>query len=117
MPQTEGEIRGVFRRGLACSVAVAAEVGVGCRGSRANNSQLKLYQEVAYEGNTYRKPEVHIGDTQKDVRDKKEQAVRKELRVKKEAVDKCRQLCLHRYRYYCKDLPKRQGLPLFLAYL
>ena len=75
MPQTEGKVRGIFRRGLACSVAVAAEVGVGCRGSRANNSKLKLYQEVAYEGNTYRKPEVHIGDTQEDVRDKEEQVI------------------------------------------
>ena len=70
MPQTKGKVRGVFRRGLACSVAVAAEVGVGCRGSRANNSQLNLYQEVAYEGNTYRKSEVYIGDTQEGLRDK-----------------------------------------------
>ena len=72
MPQTKGKIRRLLWSRLACSVAVAAEMGVGCRGSRAYNSQLKLYQEVAYEGNTYRKPEVHIGDTQEDVRDKEE---------------------------------------------
>ena len=75
MPQTKGKVRGVLWRGFACSVAVAAEVGAGCRGSRACNSQLNLYQEVAYEGNTYRKTEVYIGDTQEDVRDKKEQVI------------------------------------------
>ncbi|MBQ1436793.1 MAG: stage V sporulation protein SpoVM [Ruminococcus sp.] len=46
MPQTKGKIRRLLRRRLACRVAVAAKMGVGCRGSRACNSQLNLYQEV-----------------------------------------------------------------------
>ena len=47
MPQTKGKIRRMFQRGIACRVAVAAEMGAGRRGGSACYSQFNVYQEVA----------------------------------------------------------------------
>jgi hypothetical protein len=70
VPQTKNKIRIMLWRGLACSVAVAAEMGACRRGGSADYCKHYLYQEVVYESCTYRKSEVYFRHPKKNLRNK-----------------------------------------------